>query len=1125
MRALVGIAILLTVTVPAIAQDNRRDREEPELVVESGGRTGTCDALLFSDDGQLLFAVGDDKVVRVWPNGKDGLDGSKMQTLRWPSWREQRGGIKALAVSPDGEHVLVGGYGLRASTVALLNRKTGEIEELTYPESKLGENFFAVMAAAFSPDGKSMAFGTGDGSVWLWRKGEKPKRIGKQIAKFPDGKTAEYNFIRLVAFLKSGRILSVARTGQIQSWAIDGFVETAEDRGKMIAGGGENSPVFRATLSRDQEWLAVGGNDAEIVIYNLRTKAKKSLKLQPREFVRAIAFDHDADRLAVAIGSVPNGTKFSLDADDRIFLIDNPRSAEKLVLTPGPKHSFRAEALAFDPAGRLAIAGGDNHEVTLWDHKKSDKPASTIRGSGRNLWGARISAAGTSIAFQQERDAASLDPNKRGKGAYVAFDLTRCKPLKADAEWVEPLTTADGWTVAPHPANRFIWFAENVAKGVKLVLPLNPDRDEAPRCFAFLPASKDNPTTRLIVGHYYGCSLYDLLDQKAVRRFVYVGHAGEVMSIAPSKDHKWFITCGTDQTIAGWSAEDWKNNPKTGADFAVENGKLIVKKLAIGSPFWEAGLIEGDEIVLMVIGGDKPFFNRSGMYTGNYGPPTGSPEDGLKKLNDPTPGINLHLGWKSNGKLREQVTSMPRRPLWRMFPSFDQKNGLADWIVWMWKNSCYHTSTNGDFLVGWHVNSPTMDATPKFYRAEQFREHFHKPQVVMPLLTDRNLEDAISRAIKIVKFNAIEPDPVTIEPREPKVGPNGLELTLKVNIRGSNPDRIPQSIVLWVNDFRLDPWVPGDTDFEKKVVIPADKLRDGNNQITLQTFNRLGGRGEAVVMAEAKHDTTDRNLFGEFVGVNQYANSKVVNPDGGRAFGDLKSAVNDARQLHDRWLEQLGKDRLFRAGRAETILDVDVKKQSILDALDIIAKKAKPDDLLILFLSGHGDFIRPPVEKGRDPKPGVFVFCCPDYDRKEHDTTGISTELLVEKLSKIRCRKLVLLDACHSGEAASTNLVRRMAPNATGLTVMAACDQQEQAFEHEKYKNGLFTYAVLEALGPKFDAADVNPKNGVLTPGKLFRYVKGRIPELLKDIGKDEFDQNPICFPREPEKYPVGTKK
>ena len=65
-------------------QEDRRDRKDPELVVESGGRMGTCDSMTFTADGRYLLATGDDKVVRVWSYQDGKLDGRSMKVLRWP---------------------------------------------------------------------------------------------------------------------------------------------------------------------------------------------------------------------------------------------------------------------------------------------------------------------------------------------------------------------------------------------------------------------------------------------------------------------------------------------------------------------------------------------------------------------------------------------------------------------------------------------------------------------------------------------------------------------------------------------------------------------------------------------------------------------------------------------------------------------------------------------------------------------------------------------------------------------------------------------------------------------------------------------------------------------------------
>src|SRR5204863_2845692 len=111
--AVVALAALL-LTPPAGAQADRRGRTSPGLVLNTGAPTGECTALAFTADGRELLAAGLDKVVHVWPV-KDGATPQleeRARTLRWPTFREQRGSVYTLALSPeDGQRrVAVGGY-------------------------------------------------------------------------------------------------------------------------------------------------------------------------------------------------------------------------------------------------------------------------------------------------------------------------------------------------------------------------------------------------------------------------------------------------------------------------------------------------------------------------------------------------------------------------------------------------------------------------------------------------------------------------------------------------------------------------------------------------------------------------------------------------------------------------------------------------------------------------------------------------------------------------------------------------------------------------------------------------------------------------------------------------------
>jgi uncharacterized caspase-like protein len=109
---------------------------------------------------------------------------------------------------------------------------------------------------------------------------------------------------------------------------------------------------------------------------------------------------------------------------------------------------------------------------------------------------------------------------------------------------------------------------------------------------------------------------------------------------------------------------------------------------------------------------------------------------------------------------------------------------------------------------------------------------------------------------------------------------------------------------------------------------------------------------------------------------------------------------------------------------------------------------------------------------------------------------------------------MVLIDACRSGQSADAYAMRQFAPDGQGPVVITGCDQAELSFEDDKLGHGLFTAAVLEALGPQLDKADAN-HDGKLDSKELFAYVKVRLPRLLEQTGRLGERQNPQAFPPE----------
>ncbi len=371
-------------------------------------------------------------------------------------------------------------------------------------------------------------------------------------------------------------------------------------------------------------------------------------------------------------------------------------------------------------------------------------PAFTVRGAGRRGWAVNVSADGKVLGVQTARTPRATDPNARGAGDWTKFDLDRLAPTRADANWVGVVTSADGWRVEPDKDNRFLWHAVLSRPGmpdVKHPLTLDWNRDQASTCYTFLPAREGKPT-RVIVGHYYGASLFELRPEGAVRARLYTGHAGEVLSVVAAADGSWFVTGGADHTVAAWSLTDWRAQHALGASVEVRDGAPEVTAVDTGSPAWEAGLRTGDRLDLLAVGGQLRFDRRAGKKE------AGTADDAAKALANPVSGTELFLGLSQPGQpRRDTLTTIRQRPVWKWFAGYHDSGRLTEWVVWSWHGSYYHTaSAHGDRLVGWHVNAPTAGVRPEFYPLQQFEKQFHRPDVIEKLVTALDLAGAFKLA-------------------------------------------------------------------------------------------------------------------------------------------------------------------------------------------------------------------------------------------------------------------------------------------------------------------------------------------------------------------------------------------
>jgi WD40 repeat protein len=175
-------------------------------------------------------------------------------------------------------------------------------------------------------------------------------------------------------------------------------------------------------------------------------------------------------------------------------------------------------------------------------------------------------------------------------------------------------------------------------------------------------------------------------------------------------------------------------------------------------------------------------------------------------------------------------------------------------------------------------------------------------------------------------------------------------------------------------------------------------LSEGENRIEVNCTNEKGASSRKEIFyiqyqgeTKAKHKTY---FIG--IGINQYSAHS--------SFLDLGYCVKDIRDLSEAFKDKF-KEKLV----IDTLMNDNASKENIL-ALKQNLMQTDVDDRVIVSFSGHGMV---------DPlHPGDFYFVTGTTDVNSPAAGGISYSQLEELLDSIPARKkLLLLDACHSGES------------------------------------------------------------------------------------------------------------
>ena len=282
--------------------------------------------------------------------------------------------VRSVAYSPDGKYLAAGlGEGVR-------------IWDTTTNKEVLKLKVGRVHSVAYSPDGKYLAAGADSGQVWVW---EVP--AGKELHSLKGHTKSVFS----VAFAPDGKRLASAGDTTVRLWDLESGKEAEQFKTEVPTGKKFAPWVHSVAFSRDGKWLASGNGDGTVDLREAKTGKRVHRIAVHTQAVLGLAFDPDSRHLATGTGILRtgevklwdvatgkesqaldghtgyvtcvafsrDGTRLASSSVDGTVIVWDLKTAKAVLSLP---HTSYAQTAAFAPDGEHLASGGLAAKVNVW---------------------------------------------------------------------------------------------------------------------------------------------------------------------------------------------------------------------------------------------------------------------------------------------------------------------------------------------------------------------------------------------------------------------------------------------------------------------------------------------------------------------------------------------------------------------------------------------------------------------------------------------------------------------------------------------------------------------------------------------------------------------------------------